>query len=49
MLVKSQESLLSSKVDNHNKQFEEMDLRQQNCCIFSGVKEVLYLGPENIY
>lgn len=39
----------SSKVDNQNKQFEEMDLRQQNCCIFSCVKEILYLGPENVY
>lgn len=37
------------KADNQNKQFEEMDLRQQNCCIFSCVKEVLYLGPENVY
>lgn len=38
----------SSKVDNQNKQFEEMDLRQQNC-IFSCVKEVRHLRPENVY
>lgn len=49
IFLKVRNHSFSSKVDNQNKQFEEMDLRQQNCCIFSCVKEELYLGPENVY